>query len=337
MLSISKPMSAGKAGQYFAKDDYYLSEKGEWQGVGADTLGLSGEIVPQDFQALMGGTDAKTGEVLNPGKGDKHRAAIDVTFSAPKSVSIMAIADPEVKAAHEAAVSKTLAFIERNNAQTREVDSVGRRQTVNTGNLAIAKFNHIVSRELDPQLHTHSVIANLTRKEDGSWKSLHNDTLFKDQKPLGRIYRNELALELRSLGYGIEITDRDQTFFEIKGVSSELIQGFSTRREQIEQEVKRLKETGAYRGVSKPRLYEIAALGSRARKQGGITKEDLQESWSEKLTSQGHTFEGLLQKAKAEGFYEKALGDKNAQSTLTSFNILKTAADIWIHPTRISL
>jgi conjugative relaxase-like TrwC/TraI family protein len=78
------------------------------------------------------------------------------------------------------------------------------RQAVGTGNLIVAQFHHDTSREKDPQLHTHCVVINATQLNNGRWQSLHNDILFKQQKLLGMIYQNELAVEVQRLGYGIE-------------------------------------------------------------------------------------------------------------------------------------
>lgn len=100
-----------------------------------------------------------------------------------------------------------------------------------TGNLIVAQFHHDTSREKDPQLHTHCVVINATQLANGRWQSLHNDILFQQQKLLGMIYQNELAVEVQRLGYAIEPRANGQ--FELKGYRPDDLQTFSKRREQI--------------------------------------------------------------------------------------------------------
>ena len=82
----------------------------------------------------------------------------------------------------------------------------------------IATFTHETSRNLDPQLHTHAVIANMVQGEDGKWRTMANEKLYGSKMLIGALYRGELARELTSLGYGIEKTHADGRF-EIAGVS----------------------------------------------------------------------------------------------------------------------
>ena len=278
MLSISKPMGGAAASQYHKPDDYYLQEGGSWQGRAAASLGLTGQIDHDDFDIVLEGKDPNTGEQLREIKGDNNRAAVDLTFSAPKSVSILSIFDENMKLAHDQAVANIVDYLEENNIHTREQKN-GSRQIINTKNLIAAKFDHLVSRELDPQLHTHAVLMNLTRKENSDWRAIHNDSLYKDKMFLGRLYRNELAYQLRNRGYKIDITDRKQSFFEVEGVDSSLIERFSSRRAQVLKKFEALKKSGAYKNASEGHLMEIAALGSRARKEKGINREALKADW----------------------------------------------------------
>jgi len=283
MLSLSKPLKAGDTAKYHKKDDYYLQEGGFWQGKGAEELGLAGQIDNDDFKAVLNGLRPGTEDKLRQDKNSiKERAGNDLTFSAPKSVSIMALADERVKTAHDKAVSRVLDFIEQNNVQDR-VQKGGDRRAVHTGNMVVGKFDHITSRAMDPQLHTHCVVANLTMDHNGSWKALHNDTIFKDQLVLGRLYRNELAYELKGIGYGNEIVNRDDSFFEVKGVGEDLKDGLSSRRKQIEKKVKEFKEAGLYSDLSDAKIHEIAALGSRAKKDQDVDKLVLRQEWMETI------------------------------------------------------
>ncbi len=99
--------------------------------------------------------------------------------------------------------------------------------------MVAATFRHDTSRNLDPQLHTHAVVANMVQGEDRKWRTMVDDGLFKGKMTIGAIYRAELAQGLQDLGYGIEKTHPDGRF-EIAGVSREVIEEFSTRRSEIE-------------------------------------------------------------------------------------------------------
>ena len=101
-----------------------------------------------------------------------------------------------------------------------------------TSNLVIASFQHGTSRAQDPQLHTHNVILNATKGEDGVWRSLEPRAIYQLQKQIGAIYRQELALKVRELGYDIDVGK--DSMFEIRGVSAEAMAAFSTRSAEIE-------------------------------------------------------------------------------------------------------
>ena len=156
---------------------------------------------------------------------------VDCTFSAPKSVSLLALVEGDLKLekAHKRAVRRTLKIIERDYAATRTRKN-GQVTTINTKNLVVGQFHHDTSRELDPHLHTHCVILNMTKHND-KWYAFKNDDVHANKKMLGMIYQNELALEVQKLGYEIEQKGNGQ--FEIKGFSEEQLMSFSKRRQQI--------------------------------------------------------------------------------------------------------
>ena len=112
-------------------------------------------------------------------------------------------------------------------ASARVVVTDGGAPTPRIGVRALSSAN------LDPALHTHSVIANMVRGEDGKWRTMANERLYASKMLLGALYRNELAGELAKLGYGIEKTHADGRF-EIAGVSRPVIDAYSTRRAEIE-------------------------------------------------------------------------------------------------------
>lgn len=267
MLSITN-MTSEQASHYHKEEQNYYQKNNEigiWQGKGAESLNLQGNISHEQFDRLCHGINPITDEVL---VDSSKRAGTDLTFSAPKSVSIlMELSNNEeellIRQAHDKAVEETLKFIEENYSQTRE-QIQGERNTINTGNLVIAKFQHDTSRELDPQLHTHSFVLNMTQKENGEWRALHNDELFKNKMLFGQMYRNQLAANLKELGYETEVTDARKGLFEVKGVSNELMTEFSKRSEQVQKRFEELKKQ--YPNMEESKLREMATLDSRKSK-----------------------------------------------------------------------
>lgn len=169
MMSLGPVASAGAA-EYYASDNYYSLENGTdqslWQGSGAQALGLEGKVETATFERILEGK-LPEGSEINASRGE-HRAGLDLTFSAPKSVSLVALVgkDHRVVEAFRTSVAQTLVWAEKNLAQAR-VWRDGRQVTENTGNLLVATFTHDVSRQLDPQLHIHAVVAGATLASDG--------------------------------------------------------------------------------------------------------------------------------------------------------------------------
>lgn len=301
MLSIAN-VSAAQAENYYEKDDYYtcsLDEDGVanealdpnaiWYGAGARTLGLTGDFDQSTFQSLLHG-QAPNGESLHARKidPDRHRAATDCTFSAPKSVSIAALIqnDARVLAAHNHAVKTALSILEDRYAQTRVRRPEGVREKVTTGNLVAAVFRHETSREQDPQLHSHCVIINTTQLTDGSWRSLSNDALVANQKLLGEIYQNELAFQLRQSGYGIEPRPNGQ--FELAGYSPELLDTFSTRTQQIEAYLDTWEtKLVAAGGVPLHRSQQKQATLDTRRRKTTVPRQVLLDGWAHTIREQG--------------------------------------------------
>ncbi|MFM5955393.1 MAG: MobF family relaxase [Novosphingobium sp.] len=278
VATIGAITSSSAASSYYEVDDYYADgglSPSEWQGEGARELGLAGEVERDAFRDMLDGK-LPDGQQLGTTRDGKleHRPGWDVTMSAPKSVSIMAevAGDRRLVGAHDRAVKSALAFAERHAAATRIRDDgkVGRHQT---GNLVIASFRHDTSRAQDPQLHTHNVIMNMTRDADGNWRSLEPRALYQLQKAIGAVYRQELAVGVRALGYEIEVGK--DSLFEIRGVSSEVIRAFSERAAQVEA---RLAERGQTRETASAEEKQIAALDTREAKEK-VERADLVREW----------------------------------------------------------
>ena len=285
VASVSALTSSGQAASYYEADDYYAEgglSPSEWNGKGAEALGLSGDIDRAKFRDLLDGKVA--GQQLGTVRDGalEHRPGWDVTLSAPKSVSIMAevAGDRRLIAAHGAAVKTALAHVEQHMAATRIRDG-GTVMREATGNLAVASFQHGTSRAQDPQLHTHNVILNATRGEDGAWRSLEPRAIYQLQKQIGAIYRQELAIKVRELGY--EIDTAKDSMFEIKGVSSETMAAFSTRSAAIEAA---LGERGTTRDEASAAEKQIAALDTRQAKVA-TDQASLVKDWRETANKAG--------------------------------------------------
>ncbi|WP_284693251.1 MobF family relaxase [Escherichia coli] len=177
-MSIAQVRSAGSAGNYYTdKDNYYvLGSMGErWAGRGAEQLGLQGSVDKDVFTRLLEGRLPDGADLSRMQDGsNRHRPGYDLTFSAPKSVSMMAMlgGDKRLIDAHNQAVDFAVRQVEA-LASTR-VMTDGQSETVLTGNLVMALFNHDTSRDQEPQLHTHAVVANVTQ-HNGEWKTLSSD------------------------------------------------------------------------------------------------------------------------------------------------------------------
>ena len=295
MLSIGALASAAQGASYYERDGYYAKDDPEhkaasaWAGKGAEELGLKGPVDPETFRAILegkvpDGSDTRLGRRVTdrgtPGSAEiLHRPGRDLTFSAPKSVSIAALVggDDRIVEAHDRAVTATLAWIEKNAAETRMKDpETGKMGRVGGQKIVAAAFRHDTSRNLDPQLHSHAVLANMVQGEDGKWRSMANEGLYLQQKLIGMLYRNELAGGLARLGYGIEKTHADGRF-EIAGVSREAVEAFSTRRAEIEAA---MAERNLGNSADNPRLAERAALMTRAAKRD-IDREELRDAWAQ--------------------------------------------------------
>lgn len=241
MLSVSTVKSAGRVGDYYtAKDNYYFlgEQSTEWYGTGSENLGLEGAVDRATFtQVLEGKLPGGTDLSHMSGGENRHRPGYDLTFSAPKSVSVLALVtgDTFLVDAHREAVRRTLDEVEK-LATTRTMTG-GISEMERTGNLVIATFMHDTSRNLDPALHSHAVVANATLSQ-GGWKTLSSDprgkqgftdVVWREQVSLGALYRGHLRGIIEPEGYPITDTG-PRGEWDITGVP---VKPFSSRREEI--------------------------------------------------------------------------------------------------------
>jgi len=283
MLSIANVSSSSQAASYYEQaDDYYTADRSPsvWSGQAAEALGLEGAVKPEDFRALLDGTLPNGEQLHNAAAG--RRGGTDLTFSAPKSVSIQALAGGDVRllAAHETAVARALDHAETLAACRVTAEGVTTRQT--TGVLAVAQFRHDLSRAADPQLHTHSVVLNVTQRADGQWRALDNEPLYRNKMLLGALYRSELAKEVQALGYEVRITHGDGRF-ELAHVSAEQLKAFSQRSNAIEEALQR---QGLTREDASARQLQTVALQTRQGKET-LDRGALHAEWRERAREAG--------------------------------------------------
>ena len=309
MLSIGALASASQGASYYERDGYYARDDPDhraasaWAGTGAAELGLEGEVDAGVFRSVLegkvpDGSDTRLGRRGKDGE-IAHRPGRDLTFSAPKSVSLAALVggDGRIVDAHDRAVKATLAWIEGKAAETRMRDpETGRMVRAGGQKIVAATFRHDTSRNLDPQLHTHAVLANMVKGGDGKWRSMANEGLYERQKLIGMLYRNELARGLARLGYDIEKTHADGRF-EIGGVSRAVVEAFSTRRAEIEAA---MAERGLGESADSPRLAERAALMTREAKRD-IDRDELRGVWEGQAADLGFDAKALVAEAAAKG------------------------------------
>ncbi len=288
---------------HLSANDYYAQGErvtGEWVGKGAESLGLSGKVHPEDFEALRVNLRPRTGERLTPRTKEARKptlaeaaqafrakesrsgtaqevanfrltmkpvsnrvAFFDFQCSAQKSVSILTTlgGDRRLRIAHERAAYIALSELEL--FASRQGNTPLKRQSEVTGNICAAAFTHDTSRALDPQLHTHFVIANATRDKTGKWYALNEYEMIRAVRYAGKVYQNEMARSVQQLGYAIRHVRQNGeiTGFEIEGVSDSLCERFSKRREEIERQIEKFEEKQG----RKPTVKEIALITRETR------------------------------------------------------------------------
>ena len=292
VATVVELRSSAMAVTYYERDGYYARNDPEhrqasfWYGDAAKALGLKAHVRPSRFESVLSGyvpgTDLRLGR-MREGEHD-HRPGWDITLSAPKSVSLEALVmgDRRVIRAHDEAVRATLAFVEAELLQTRGWDPATRRRPrVKAEGMVVAGFRHLASRDQDPQLHTHSVLANMTRNASGEWRSVEPTKIRRSEKLIGAYYRNELALRLQALGMAVSPSLVGRVpGFELAGYDRSFLDAFSGRRREILAYLERqdLSYTAKH--------TQMAALHTRRRKEDkGLA--DLVPEWRARARALG--------------------------------------------------
>jgi conjugative relaxase-like TrwC/TraI family protein len=285
VLSIGRLGIANGADYYLdcvanSVDDYYLGHgeaHGQWIGTTSGSVGLTGEVDPEALRNLLNGRGTD-GTDLGIVRRAARRPGYDLTFSAPKSVSLLwTFGSPEVRdavsGAHDRAVAGVVDQLSREACVVRRGRD-GKDAYVGAGFVA-AGFRHRTSRAGDPQLHTHVLIPNVVLGPDGRWSAPDGRQLYHWQKAGSALYHSALRAELFSLGLSWEVPRSG--LGEIAGVPKEVLRAFSKRRADIEKELTK-------RGLDSARAAEVAALSTRAAKPKASAKpETLRAGWETEL------------------------------------------------------
>jgi conjugative relaxase-like TrwC/TraI family protein len=289
MLSVDK-IGAGQERYYLdtvasGLEDYYSGRgesPGTWSGSAAKHLDLVGRVDADDLGAVLSGRDPMSRTPLGQVRKDRV-PGFDLTFSPPKSVSVLwGLGDldtaREVRAAHDAAVEAALGWLERNGCRSRR--GVDGHERVEVDGFVMAKFVHRSSRAGDPQLHTHVLVANLARCEDGKWRALDGKVLLWQAHTAGYLYKAHLRHEL-TRRLGVDWGPIHKGAAEIVGIAPELCEMFSTRRHEIEDELDA-------RGLHSAKAAEAAALVTRRAKDHTPEPATLHSTWWDRAREAGH-------------------------------------------------
>jgi conjugative relaxase-like TrwC/TraI family protein len=270
-------------GDYYGKDSAEM--KGVWHGKGADALQLKGEVSTEDFYKLCDNIDPRTGLRLTARTDDDRRVLSDITFHAPKSVTLAlemggpnGKGDDRVLTAMQESARETMAEIE-SFVQTR-VRKNGADSDRQTGNMIWAEHVHRTTRPVDglpdPQLHIHATVLNASFDAvEQKWKAIQLGDIVRDKGYYQAAFHARLAGKLKSLGYGIE---KDLNSFRLAGIDRSTVEKFSRRTAVIEAEAERL-------GVDDPALK--STLGRRTREKKGKDRmgmAELRAQWDKRLT-----------------------------------------------------
>ncbi|EBM0566754.1 conjugative transfer relaxase/helicase TraI [Salmonella enterica] len=292
MLSISS--IKGDSAYYSHEDNYYASGSLEsrWLGDGAEKLGLKGEVANSDMDAIRQGKLPDGTDLSRMVNGvNKHRSGYDLTFSAPKSVSMMILigGDTRLLDAWNRSVENGMKEVEK--LISARITDGGKTDTVLTGNMVAALYNHDTSRALDPQIHTHALVFNTTFAED-KWRALASDTRMKTgfgenlyalQVAIGNLVLQPFRQEAEKLGYETVAAGKNG-LWELKDVP---VAPFSTRSQAI-------SEAAGPDASKKSR--DVAALDTRQAK-AWADPDLLKAEWRRRLTDEKFDIDNYIGQA----------------------------------------
>lgn len=352
MVTAKTQYNLANAQEYFEEHlcvgDYYDEGQrvaGEWVGLGADRLGLSGKIKANEFLRLCENQHPVTGEKLTQRlnttrmegteNSANRRIFYDFTFSPPKSVSLAAFlgSDERILSAHARAVSCAIKEFET-FAATR-IRLGGARTDRLTGNFAAALFQHDTSRALDPHLHTHCIVFNATFDSvENRWKALENHELLRARKFAENVYYHELSRDLRAFGY--QINNQARGDFQIKGIPEELCERFSKRHAQIDAALEKLlADKPELKNGNLQDLRARLAESERVRKQKELSRDELRTLWDAQLSQSERAVLGNLRAGLNKAMTDQRISVSEAvgwaEDHLFDRNSVALECQVWQH------
>lgn len=310
MLSVANVRSPSAAAAYFAADNYYTGadadRSGIWTGKGAERLGLEGRVSAEQFDALLRGE--LPGGIQVGNAGQSHRPGTDLTFSLPKSWSLLALVggDKRIIEAYRRAVVETLRWAETNAAQTRMGSKEGYGK-VATDNLTIGLFQHDTNRNQEPNLHFHAVVANVTQGPDGKWRALRNDKLWSFNTLLNSMTMARFRMSVEKMGYEAGPVGKHGNF-EAAGITREQVMAFSSRREEVLDAVRQL-------GENSPKARDVAVLDTRKSKAPVRDREGLLGEWQQSAGEVGLDLKAMIDASQMRAA-AKTIANSKAESLL---------------------
>lgn len=289
MLRIVENTSASRAKSYYSSSDYYSrgttsSQElvGEWRGLGAERLGLSGTINRAAWDRLCDNRHPQTGGSLTARRNAERRIGYDFNWHCPKSLSLLygLTEDTRLLEAFRSSVRDTMADLER-EAKARVRKGGGNEDRL-TGNLVWGEFTHLTARPIDgvpdPHLHSHCFVFNATFDfHENRWKAAQLGDIKRDAPYFEALFHSRLARRIEELGLP---TVRSRHGWEIEGFDQGTLSAFSRRTAAIE-EIARAK------GITDPEAKAALGATTRARKKGELSMDELRERWRERLGEAG--------------------------------------------------
>ncbi|MBK9179967.1 MAG: relaxase domain-containing protein [Acidimicrobiales bacterium] len=288
MLSLGKIQLSGES--YYLNavadgiDEYYRGvgeAPGRWVGTASHDLDLDGEVEASDLHAIWAGENPATAERMGRFPNRKV-AGFDLTFRAPKSVSLLAgLGDPDtaqiVRESHEAAVDAAFAYIEREAARSRTGKNGVNQVEVN--GLVAAAFRHRTSRAGDPHLHTHVLVANMAEGADGDWRTLDARWLYLHASTAGYLYEAHLRQELTAR-LGVKWGPIKEGIADVVGIDDDVRDHYSDRRREIEEHLDDV-------GFRTARAAQLATLTTRKAKKVTLDEGSMRDVWEAKAAEIG--------------------------------------------------
>lgn len=320
--------SASSAEKYYYEKDPFNKDNSYYLGGGCQNLGIEvgAPVKGNDLKNLLYGRNLESEQIVKSSYSGKdrtdRRGGVDFTLDDPKGVTnLERLCGYDFKDIRRNSASKTADIVDKNFIYYRETQN-GNTQSVHApGQAIIACFEHSISRENDPQSHTHMFIFNNVHTKTQDYKAIDTKPIFINQKFITAVYHSEMARQLVEMGIPIE--QKGNGLYDIAGVPREINDLFSKRRHEIVKAEKELIESGKLPFANKAEINRVATLDTRPNKETHITKEELIESWNKQINDRGYCKEDILKGISAAK--EKQQESENLKSKLSAKDYVQFA------------